>query len=409
MKNTVCAIPWTHLNIIPRGKVYPCCMTSEHRTYAGDLTTQTIEEIWNSDYMKDIRVQMLNGEEPNMCRRCFESEKTSDFSTRLNHNRYFAEKLKEIPEITREDGFVEKVDLRYWDFRFSNLCNYKCRTCGPEFSSAWIPDAKEMGWVSYNESKKVLNIESVDESKNVDFLKKYVGIVEKVYFAGGEPLLMDEHWQILDMLDAAEKYNVIITYNTNLSVLKYKNKNVIDYWKKWGRNVWLWPSIDEIDERAELIRSGTNWKNVEENLKTVSSIGIHCKPSITVSNMNVHRIPEIVTRLVDIGAINGHDEHWQNFSFNVVEYNPQFHVSALSDFVKEKIKEKLNKFISDFNSKYGVDINSKFLHLFWHLDKPFNQQNRDNFVKYTKKLDLIRNESLIDVIPELKEMFDAAI
>jgi radical SAM protein with 4Fe4S-binding SPASM domain len=407
MKNTICAIPWTHLNIIPRGKVYPCCMTSEHRNYAGDLTTQTIEEIWNSDYMKGIRVQMLHGEEPNMCRRCFESEKTSDFSTRLNHNRYFHEKLKEIPEITADDGTVEKVDLRYWDFRFSNLCNYKCRTCGPEFSSAWIPDAKEMGWVSYNESKKVLNIESVDEAKNVDFLKKYVGIVEKVYFAGGEPLLMDEHWQILDMLDTAEKYNVIITYNTNLSVLKYKNKNVIDYWKKWGRNVWLWPSIDEIDERAELIRSGTNWKTVEENLKTVSSIGIHCKPSITVSNMNVHRIPEIVTRLVDIGAINGHDEYWQNFSFNVVEYNPQFHVSALSDFVREKIKEKLNKFISDFNSKYSVDISSKFLHLFWHLDKPFNQHNKDGFVRYTKKLDLIRNENLVDIIPELKDMFDA--
>ena len=382
-------------------------MTSEHRTYAGDLTTQTIEEIWNSDYMKGIRVQMLNGEEPNMCRRCFESERSSNFSTRINHNRYFEEKLKEIPNITKPDGHVDKVDLRYWDFRFSNLCNYKCRTCGPEFSSSWIPDAKDMGWVSYNETKKVLNIESVDESRNVDFLKKYVDVVEKVYFAGGEPLLMDEHWQILDMLDQAEKYDVVITYNTNLSVLKYKNKNVIDYWKKWGKKVWLWPSIDEIDERAELIRSGTNWKNVEENLKAVSQIGIHCKPGITVSNMNVHRIPEIIHRLVDIGVVNEHDEYWQNFSFNVVEYNPQFHVSALSDYVREKIKEKLNRFIIDYNSKYNVDINNKFLHLFWHLDKPHNESNKENFVRYTKKLDLIRNEKLVEVIPELKEMFDA--
>jgi MoaA/NifB/PqqE/SkfB family radical SAM enzyme len=382
-------------------------MTSEHRTYAGDLTTDTIEEIWNSEYMKGIRVQMLNGEEPNMCRRCYESEKTSNFSTRLNHNRYFSEKLKEIPDITKPDGHVDKVDLRYWDFRFSNLCNYKCRTCGPEFSSSWIPDAKEMGWTSYSESKKVFNIESVDEARNVDFLQKYVDIVEKVYFAGGEPLLMDEHWQILDMLDRAERYNVIITYNTNLSVLKYKNKNVIDYWKKWGRNVWLWPSIDEIDERAELIRSGTNWKTVEENLKIVSNIGIHCKPSVTVSNMNVHRIPEIVNRLVDIGTINEKDENWQNFSFNVVEYNPQFHVSVLSDYTRQKIKEKLEKFISDYNTKFNVDIKNKFLHLFWHLEKPFNKENLENFKRYTKRLDFIRNESLVDVIPELKEIFNA--
>ena len=224
MKNTICAIPWVHLNIIPGGKVYPCCMTSEHKTYAGDLNTQTIEEIWNGDYLKNIRTQMINGEEPNMCRRCFESERSSGGSTRINQNRYFHEKLNEIPNITSPTGHVDKVDLRYWDFRFSNLCNYKCRTCGPEFSSSWIPDAKEMGWISFQESKKVLNIESVDESRNVDFLRKYVDVVEKVYFAGGEPLLMDEHWQILDMLDEAKKYDVVITYNTNLSVLKYKNK-----------------------------------------------------------------------------------------------------------------------------------------------------------------------------------------
>jgi radical SAM protein with 4Fe4S-binding SPASM domain len=407
MKNTVCAIPWVHLNIIPRGKVYPCCMTSEHKTYAGDLNEQTIEEVWNSDYMKGIRTQMLNGEEPNMCRRCFESEQSSNFSTRLNHNRYFHEKLKEIPEITKEDGHVDKVDLRYWDFRFSNLCNYKCRTCGPEFSSSWIPDAKEMGWTSHDTDKKVFNIQTVDESTNIDFLKKYVNIVEKVYFAGGEPLLMDEHWQILDMLDEGERYDVVITYNTNLSVLKYKNKNAIDYWKKWGKKVWLWPSIDEIDERAELIRSGTNWKNVEENLKAVSQIGIHCKPGITVSNMNVHRIPEIVNRLVDLGVVNEHDEYWQNFSFNIVEYNPQFHVSSLPDYTRQKIKEKLQKFISDYNTKHNVDINGKFLHLFWHLDKPFNEENLENFKRYTKKLDFIRNENLADIIPELKELLNA--
>lgn len=407
MKNTICAIPWVHLNIIPRGKVYPCCMTSEHRTYAGDLNTQTIEEIWNSDYLRNIRMQMINGEEPNMCKRCFESEKSSNFSTRINHNRYFAKKLEEIPNITDANGYVEHVDLRYWDFRFSNLCNYKCRTCGPEFSSSWIPDAKEMGWVSYNESKKVLNIESVDENRNVDFLKKYVDTVEKVYFAGGEPLLMDEHWQILDMLDEKQRYDVVITYNTNLSVLKYKNKNVIDYWKKWGKRVWLWPSIDEIDERAELIRSGTNWKVVEENLKLVSQIGIHCKPGLTISNMNVHRIPEIIWRLVDIGAINEHDENYQNFSFNIVEYNPQFHVSSLPNHTREKIKEKLEKFISDYNSKFNVDIKHKFLHLFWHLDKPFNQENLSNFKLYTKKLDHIRNENLVEVIPELRDILNA--
>ena len=96
-----------------------------------------------------------------MCKRCFDSERSSGTSNRTNHNKYFKSKLAEIPVITAPDGFVEKVDLKYWDFRFSNLCNYKCRTCGPEFSSSWIPDAMATGW-DRGDNKKVLNVNSVD-------------------------------------------------------------------------------------------------------------------------------------------------------------------------------------------------------------------------------------------------------
>ena len=167
--------------------------------------------------------------------------------------------------------------------------------------------------------------------------------VEKVYFAGGEPLLMDEHWQILEMLDKKQRYDVIITYNTNMSKLTYKSKNVLDYWKKWGRKIWLWPSIDEIDERAELIRSGTDWKNVESNLKEAVKLNIHVKPSMTVSAFNVFRIPEVVNRMVDIGVIRSDDEYFQNFSFNVLEYPSMYHVSILPQDYRQEIRENLKK------------------------------------------------------------------
>ncbi len=404
-KDTICVIPWVHLNIIPRGKVYPCCMTTDFGNFAGDLNTQSIEEIWNSDYMKSIRVQMMNGQEPKMCSRCFEGERSSGQSTRRNHNNYFRTKLEEIPVITQSDGHVDKIDLKYWDFRFSNLCNYKCRTCGPEYSSSWIPDARALGWQDEKKDEKVINI-NVEDSSNVDFLKKYVDVVEKVYFAGGEPLLMDEHWQILEMLDEKQRHDVILTYNTNLSKLTYKDKNVLDYWRKWGRRVWLWPSIDEIDERAELIRSGTNWKNVEKNLKDVVELDIHIKPSVTVSNMNVFRIPEIVQRMIDIGVVRESDENWHNFSFNVLEYSPYFHVSTLSDNTRMKAKEKLENFISDFNSKYNTDIRYKFLHLFWHLEKPHNPDLAALFKKNTTRIDQLRNEDTLVTIPELKEILE---
>lgn len=402
MSNTICTLPWVHLNIIPRGKVYHCCMTTDYDTFAGDLTQQTIEEVWNSDYMKKIRRQMLAGEKPKACSKCYENEESSGSSARINHNRYFKSKLSEIPVITQSDGHVEKVDLKYWDFRFSNLCNYKCRTCGPEFSSLWLAENNK---VKNTDTKlKVLNIENVDKSTNVDFLKKYVNTVEKVYFAGGEPLLMDEHWQILDMLDESQRYNVIITYNTNLSKLTYQNKNVLDYWVKWGRNVWLWPSIDEIDERAELIRSGTVWNTVEENLKAIAKLDIHVRPSITVSCMNVHRIPEILTRLVDLGVIKKEVENYLNFSLNVVEYSEFFHVRVLPMNRRIEIKQKLEDFIDSYNAKYQVDIRPYFLHLFWHMEKPWSEQLANRFKHFTNDMDKIRNEKTIDVIPEIAEL-----
>jgi len=400
--NTICAIPWVHLNIIPRGKVYHCCMTSDYKEYAGDLTTQTIEEIWNGDYMKNLRKDMINGIEPKICSKCFESERSGGGSTRLNHNKYFNKKLADIPIITAPDGHVDQVDLKYWDFRFSNLCNYKCRTCGTEVSSSRLPDAERLGWITND--RKVIEIENVGEATNVDFLKKYIDTVEKIYFAGGEPLLMDEHWQILEMLDQAQRYNVILTYNSNLSKLTYKDKNVLDYWRKWGQRIWLWPSIDEIDERAELIRSGTNWANVEANLRAVNELKIHIRPSITVSAMNVFRIPEILDRLIEIGVIKKDYERMLNFSINVVEYSPRFHVSILPDSYRKEIRQRLENYIVDYRMKYNTDIRHLFLHLFWHLEKPQNIKWLEEFKNFTATVDKMRGEDTLNTIPELKEI-----
>lgn len=375
-------------------------MTTDYDNYAGDLNTQTLEEVWNSEYMRAIRRDMLAGKEPRACSKCFEAERTSGMSNRLSQNRSFNSKLKDIPVITEPSGHVEQVDLRYWDFRFSNLCNYKCRTCGPEFSSSWMAETE-----STKHQGKVLEINEVNKSTNVDFLKKYIGTVEKIYFAGGEPLLMDEHWQILDMLLEAKRFDVILTYNTNLSKLTYQGRNVLDYWRHWGKRVWLWPSIDEVDDRAELIRSGTNWANVEQNLKDIMQIGIHVKPGITVSCMNVHRIPDIINRLIDIGVITK-EEGWLNFSINVVEHGAHYHVSVLSDETRKAIKHQLEEYIVGYKTQFGVDCRPLFLHLFWHLDKPHSPSNRLKFKKESERIDVIRNESILKTIPELQELFE---
>lgn len=400
---TICAIPWIHMNIIPGGKVYHCCVNSDLEYFVGDLSTQSIEEVWNSDNFKDIRKKMINGERPHVCSKCYEREDSSGRSSRTDQNLFFNDTLREIPLITNDDGSVEDINLKYWDFRFSNLCNYKCRTCGPAFSSSWIPDAKKMGWLKNQDISKTIELESVENISRIQFLENHVHEVEKIYFAGGEPLLMDEHWYILDILDKAERYNTVITYNTNMSTLEYKGKSVLDFWRKWGHNIWLWPSIDEIDERAELIRSGTVWSKVETNLKKVSELNIHVRPSITVSAMNVHRIPEIIDRLIELGAVNPTK---QFFSLNIVEYSPHFHVSILPDSTREKVKIKLESYIKQYDEKYGTNVEENFSHLFWHMEKPHNPVNKQSFLEFTKRIDSIREEDTFKVIPELEEMLN---
>jgi radical SAM protein with 4Fe4S-binding SPASM domain len=398
-RKTVCAVPWMHLAFEPSGKVVPCCLTSAHNYFAGDLTTETIDEIWNSENMKNLRKDMIEGKEPKVCNKCFDREKITGESGRVYHNKDFPEVLKNIPNITEPDGTCTTMDLKYWDFRFSNLCNFKCRSCGPRFSSAWVPDAKKMGW---KDQDKVWNIEAVDDQTNFDFLIDTVHQVERIYFAGGEPLLMPEHWQILDMLVENKRFDVKVNYNTNASTLTYGGKNVLDYWKQWEfGKLEVWPSIDEIGERAELIRSGTVWSKVEDNLKKITALdNIIIRPGITVGAWNVNRLPEIITYLIDIGVVKERLKY-KNFFINLLEHPSHYHVHILPEDFRNETIDKLNEFVSSHNKKYNTSIDHLFTHIIHELKKPWSKTDAVKFIEMTRKVDFVRSENTFEVLPEM--------
>jgi radical SAM protein with 4Fe4S-binding SPASM domain len=401
-KDKLCAVPWMHLNFEPNGLVVPCCLTSHHNYFAGDLKEQSIEDIWNSDNMKSLRKEMINGIEPAICNKCFDQERVTGESGRTYHTKNFSHIINKIPEITNDDGTCSEMNLEYWDFRFSNICNFKCRSCGPRYSSAWVPDAKKLGYIS--EQDKVWNIENVGTSTNFDFLTNQIGTVKRIYFAGGEPLMMDEHWQILQLLVDNSRFDVKVNYNTNCSILTYGKKNVLDYWKLWNPGkMEIWPSIDEIDERAELIRSGTVWKKVESNLIQLSKLdNIIVRPGITVGAMNVFRLPEIITRLVDIGVISKSRFHnYDNFFINMLMDPKHYHVQILPNDFKLKVVDKLEKFIIEFEKTYSTKIEWIFSHILHELTIPFVKQTASKFLSITAQLDLLRDEDTFTTIPEM--------
>jgi len=400
---TICAIPWMHLNFEPNGKVVPCCLTSAHNYFAGDLNTDSIEEIWNSDNMKTLRKEMIDGKEPKICNKCFDKEKvTGGISGRTDHNNKFPEVLDEIPNITLDDGTCTTMDLKYWDFRFSNLCNFKCRSCGPRYSSAWVPDAKKLGWI--NEQEKVWHIKETEKVTNVDFLRQSVDKVKSIYFAGGEPLMMPEHWEILDMLVEAKRFDVKIQYNTNMSLLKYKKKKVLDYWTQWDFGmIEIWPSIDEIGDRAELIRSGTVWSKIKANIQEVASYpDIKMRPGLTIGAWNIFRIPEIVDELINLGCIRRHEymQH-NNWFVNLLETPVHYHVSIWPDKERQIIIDYLKEWIVDYNKQYDTNIQPLMDHILSELEKPWNITAAKEFVRMSQEIDEIRGESMYDTIPEM--------
>jgi len=375
-------------------------MTAAHDYIVGDANTQTIEQLWNNDAMTALRRDMIKGIEPRICNKCFDQERVVGHSSRTINNKTFKSSYDNIPNITNSDGTVTELKLKYWDFRFSNICNFKCRSCGPRYSSAWVPDANKMKMSSQD---KVWHIEQVDNKPNYEFLEQHINYVEKIYFAGGEPLMMQEHWDTLELIDRHNRYDVRVLYNTNLSVLTYNKRNVLDYWRNWKKGtLHISVSIDEIDERAEYVRSGTNWAKLEENLLAVNKLdNVILWPSFTVSIYNVFRIPMIIDRLIALNVISK-EFNYKNFHINVLTGPDHLRINVLPDSFRREILTQYSDYCTSYKQRYNVDLGSVFDYIIDHLKQSQNEPMIQKFIKYSNTLDEIRNESTFTVIPELQ-------
>lgn len=398
---TVCALPWTHVSIDPNGRVLPCCLTTTKGYAIGNINNQSLDQIWNSDRMKSLRLQMINGDKPTACDTCWKMEASTGTSDRIKHNNDFKDVIDRIPDTTLSDGTCTEFKLKYWDFRFSNKCNFKCRSCGSRYSSAWAEDESKL---FSSKKQKLTKIDCIDNKPNYTFIQEHIDHVEKIYFAGGEPMLMDEHWQIIELLVNKQRFDVELYYSTNCSTLVKNGKCVTDYWKLWKPGkITIMPSIDEIGERAELLRSGTVWNRVESNLlKLVELTNVSVRPAITVGLWNVFRLPEIVSHLIDIGVISK-KYNYTNWYISILYEPKYFNVSVLPYEYKQQIIKQLNIFAKKFN------IDNHFKQVIEELNQPQDTELVSSFIDMSDKLDVIRDENIYKIIPELQKLKDEYI
>jgi radical SAM protein with 4Fe4S-binding SPASM domain len=408
VSDTFCIMPWTHLHTWPNGNVYPCCLADSDYP-VGNLKKNTLEEIWNSKDLKKIRTELLNGEKPGVCHRCYMQEDMGTPSFRVSSNDQWRHHIDNAIETTSEDGTSSNFKLNYWDFRFSNVCNLKCRMCGPELSSSWYDDQINMFGQS-STPKALIHCNDLAHEDIMIYVDRFINDVEEIYFAGGEPFIMEEHYIILEKLIKAGNTKCRIRYNTNFTSLKFKKWDLIKLWKPFVKfnkdNVRVFASLDAIGEVAEYARKNTKWSAVEGNIKKLHENNMNVFTSTTVSIFNLFELPRFVERMSELGIPMSKMQ-----MNNVLTFPDYYCINILPDKLKEYAITILDNHIKSIEGneeskhiKNYYDVIKKYLYMEPHKSK--DEINKD-FIKFTEIKDKWRNETFVNVFPYYKEWYES--
>lgn len=415
---TFCVLPWIHLATHPMGHVSLCCEadmtnnasssknlinTIDNKEYNGKikfLGKDTITEIHNSDYFNKVRNQMLEGEKPSACMRCYNREdKGLDSKRLLEHREYPTYKIEEAVANTNTNGSLKKTDLRFVEFRLGNVCNVKCRTCNPASSNRWKTDYDKLQNGDWEGADIIPQYRGIDwetfdwcEDKNVydDILDKCENL-ESLHINGGEPTLIKQHWHLLqNLIDKGFAKNIKIWYSLNMTAIP---DIAFGLWAQF-KAVEIRASIDDIEDRNYYIRHPTKWKNVLETVdQCLATDTVHIKILQTIS---VYNFPYLVE----------FHNYWARYdsritiSHNFVMY-PNFMAPGV---IPLSIRKKI---IRDINACTIISDHQKH-----EIEKLFGIEEHDPeiwklFINYTAELDKIRRESFSTTFPEFKELIDA--
>jgi radical SAM protein with 4Fe4S-binding SPASM domain len=396
---TFCMYPWIHLHAYPTGSAYPCCH-AEMAYPVGNVRTNTLKEVWNDSAMKQLRIDMLTETPNSACTRCYEQENSGFFSGRRSANKHHGHHINRVAE-TQDDGTVEQFEMTYWDIRFSNLCNLKCRSCGHIFSSQWYQDQAKLAGGVWKERNTVLNYAGRTETDMWNQLVPHLDYVEQIYFAGGEPLLMEEHYRILDELVRRKRFDVRLIYNTNFTHTDLKGQSVFEYWKQFD-SVAVGASLDASGARGEYIRKGTDWAVVEQNRREMIEIcpGVDFYISPTLSIMNALHLPDFHRDWVEKGLIRA-----QDLNVNILQDPPHYRIDIAPAEYKAQLESVYRthlEWLSVQDPLHRATVG--FESAITYMNATDNTHLLDTFWRKTHELDSIRNEHILDIIPELKAL-----
>ena len=399
--DTFCILPWIHLHAFPDGRAYPCCLgVMDHPI--GNLREQTMAEVWNNEPLREMRRNMLEDKPCVQCDKCYEQEANGFVSMRYSANKNHGHHIN-VADETKADGGLDTFKLKYYDIRFSNLCNLACRSCGDIFSSNWVKEAKRYGWLKQDHPN--VNYAGRFKMDMWEQLEPHIDNIENIYFAGGEPLMMVEHYNILHELLKRGRTNVRLNYNTNFTELIFKQIDVLELWNQFDI-VSIGASLDANHARGELMRYGANWDTFVQNRKRMLDVcpTVDFYISATLSVMNSFNIVDLHKEWTDMGLIKA-----QDFNVNILQDPTRFRLDILPQEMKQELAEIYTKHIEWLHPQdHLTRATNGFRSAIKFMQATDNSQLIKEFVHRTREMDKFREENFFTVFPELERLQDYA-
>lgn len=392
--DTICGYPWLSLDITSTGEFKPCCFFSQpitnNKGEEFNAVYHTIKEVYNSPFMTTLRKQFRDGEKPSGCQRCWNEEQDQVRSKRLLLKHRFP--LYSYDVNWEQDSIN---NLKMLSIAFGNICNLKCRICSSTNSSqiaieklSVIAKANQKNSPTY---QNLVKGRWITDNKNTLWSQLTDPELELVFFdfAGGEPLLSLQHFQVLKhFVQSNTAKDIELHYNTNGTVFPTEYSTL---WSKF-KNVDIAFSIDNIGQRAELERSGCSWPEIENNLQKffkIKSNSIKLSLHLVLSIQNILYLPEICNWI--------NSQQFDSIHFSNLYYPSALNIQNLTPEAKKLVVNKLSKYYIN-NSTLN-----RFISETVQIVKDAKTSNGEEFCKFIKNLDQLRSENFKTTHPEIAQ------
>ena len=382
-----CYMPWHGLTISAAGDVKPCC---QWRGSLGKVSSNTLSSIYNNEKIQNLRQEFLEGKKPNTCSSCWEREEMIGASRRI----WFTDKF--VTSHDKDTTYTTTTDEIKWyqaDVNLSNVCNLKCRMCGSWASNQWFDEEIALSKIDdrYLKSNIQHPIIQHDLSQLQDIIDN-LKYIKRIDFKGGEPMLAKNHVDFLEeIINQGYSDRITLQYTTNGTVV---NPNILKVFSKF-KNVRLMFSIEGTDTLYEYIRGGVytliELDNVIGNYNELPNVNIGF--NVTIQAYNLMNLKNLYNFLYGLESKYSRVSAAQ--SFTTICNSPIY----LSPFVLPR--ELRSNAIEELSSiKDFVQLTRSL------KSDDIHNEHWNTFVAFTNDLDKMRNENVLNIIPEFRKYWN---